>query len=167
MARQILKAKSDDREFQSGFCLKHVMSGTLLDKPIDFEWTVNIETKKKNEDGKIEKKILKKSIRQEGMKMKDYGQFYKFLSDKKRLATLLSRLPALSFLRAEIENEFAHYDSNRSKVFRLVYLIEHEAYKLRPDLENDANAEPKIKSNDFTSYIKTSLFQNAIVSLAS
>lgn len=149
MARQILKAKSDDREFQSGFCLKHVMSGTLLDKPIDFEWTVNIGTEKKNEDGKIEKKIIKKSIRQEGMKMKDYGQFYKFLSDKKRLATLLSRLPALSFLRAEIENEFAHYDSNRSKVFRLVYLIEHEAYKLRPDLENDANAEPKIESNDF------------------
>lgn len=141
MARQILKAKSKDRDFESGFCLKDVMSDSLLNKPIDFEWDVYVRDKEQTK--------IRKTIRQEGMKMKDYGQFYKFLSDKKRLATLLSRLPQTSFLRAEIENEFSYYDTNRSEVFRLVYEIEYEAYQLWPMLEKDENAEPKNAGNGF------------------
>ena len=132
MAREILKAKSADRDFTNGFCLKYVMTESLLDKPIDFEWKVNV----KGED----KKAVAKTIRQEGMKMKNYGQFYKFASDHQRLESLLSRLPGSIFKRAEIENEFAYYDSNRSKVFRQVYIIESEAYKLKPELQEDENA---------------------------
>ena len=139
MAREILKAKSQDEDFTKGFNLKYVMTDSLLDKPIDFDWNVNIEKKKKNEEGKVEKEIIKKTVRQEGMKMKNYGQFYKFASDHQRLESLLSRLPQDIFLRAEIENEFSYYDTNRSEVFRQVYIIESEAYKLMPDLENDAN----------------------------
>lgn len=140
MAREILKAKNQDRDFAKDFCLKYVMFDSLLDKPIDFEWKVNIERKKKNSEGKVEKEIISKTIRQEGMKMKNYGQFYKFASDHQRLESLLSRLPDDVFKRAEIENEFAYYDTNRSSVFRQVYIIESEAYKLMPELENDANA---------------------------
>lgn len=141
MAREILKAKSQDEDFTQGFNLKFVMTDSLLDKPVDFDWNVNIEKKKKNEDGKIEKETIKKTIRQEGMKMKNYGQFYKFASDHQRLESLLSRLPQDIFQRAEIENEFSYYDTNRSEVFRQVYIIESEAYKLKPDLEIDANAK--------------------------
>lgn len=141
MAREILKAKSQDENFTKGFNLKFVMTDSLLDKPVDFDWTVNIEKKKKNEDGKIEKETIKKTIRQEGMKMKNYGQFYKFASDHQRLESLLSRLPQDIFQRAEIENEFSYYDTNRSEVFRQVYIIESEAYKLKPELENDTNAK--------------------------
>ena len=72
--------------------------------------------------------------------MKNYGQFYKFVSDHQRLESLLSRLPETVFLRAEIENEFAYYDTNRAEVFRQVYVIESEAYKLKPELKNDDNA---------------------------
>ncbi len=127
MARNILKAKSNDKDFTDGFCLKNVFSDSLLDKPIDFEWKVNING-------------ASKTIKQEGMKMKNYGQFYKFASDHQRLESLLSRLPESIFLRAEIENELAYYDSNRSKVFRQVYIIESEAYRLKPGLQDDANA---------------------------
>lgn len=141
MARQSLKAKSTESDFESTFCLKYVMSDSLLNQPIDFEWDVYV----KNSKGEK----VKKTIKQEGMKMKDYGNFYKFLSDKKRVETLLSRLPQTSFLRSLIENEFSYYDSNRSDVFKLVYGIEYEAYKLCPDLKNDANAEPKEESNSF------------------
>lgn len=140
MAREILKAKSQNKDFTKDFCLKYVMTDSLLDKPIDFDWNVNIEKRKKNEEGKIEKEIIRKTIRQEGMKMKNYGQFYKFASDHLRLESLLSRLPDELFLRAEIENELSYYDTNRSKVFRQVYIIESEAYKLKPELENDTNA---------------------------
>lgn len=141
MAREILKAKSQDEDFTKGFNLKYVMTDSLLDKPIDFDWNVNIENKKKNEDGKVEKETIKKTIRQEGMKMKNYGQFYKFASDHQRLESLLLRLPQDIFQRAEIENEFSYYDTNRGEVFRQVYIIESEAYMLNPDLENDANAK--------------------------
>lgn len=132
MARDILKAKSQDKDFTKGFCLKYVMSESLLDKPIDFEWKISV----KGED----KKTVSKTIIQKDMKMKNYGQFYKFASDHQRLSSLLSRLPENSFLRAEIENEFAYYDTNRSEVFRQVYIIESEAYKLKPELQNDDNA---------------------------
>lgn len=139
MAREILKAKNHDSDIAKDFCLKYVMFDSLLDKPINFEWKVNIERKKKNNEGKIEKEIIPKTIRQEEMKMKNYGQFFKFASDHQRLESLLSRLPQDIFLRAEIENEFSYYDTNRSEVFRQVYIIESEAYKLKPELENDAN----------------------------
>lgn len=132
MAREILKAKSQDEDFTKGFCLKYVMSDSLLDKPIDFQWTVNFQNK--------EKKTIVKTIEQKGMKMKNYGQFYKFASDHQRLSSLLSRLPADIFERAEIENEFAYYDTNRSEVFRQVYIIESKAYQLKPELTDDTNA---------------------------
>lgn len=152
MARSILKAKSHEREFESDFKLKYVMTDSLLDKEIDFEWTVNIEDK--------DKKTVAKSIRQEGMKMKNYGQFYKFASDRQRLMSLLSRLPENHFLRAEIENELSYYDDNRSEVFRLVYTIESEAYRLKPELLDDKNAgkewfyDVETKTNKKTGKVK-------------
>lgn len=141
MAREILKAKSQDKDFTKDFCLKYVMTDSLLDKPIDFDWSVKIEKKKKNEKGIIEKEIIRKTIRQEGMKMKNYGQFYKFASDHQRLESLLSRLPQSVFQRAEIENEFSYYDTNRSEVFRQVYIIESKALELKSALKEDKNAK--------------------------
>ena len=75
------------------------------------------------------------------MKMKDYGQFYKFASDHQRLESLLSRLSPSIFQRAEIENEFSYYDSNRSEVFRLVYILESFALEMKPELKDDKNAD--------------------------
>jgi hypothetical protein len=139
MARNILKAKSNNEEdFTTDFLLKNVCQGdNLLDKTIDFEWIVNIKEKTNESE---EPKLIEKKIKQEKMKMKNYGQFYKFASDHQRLESLLSRLPDTIFQRAEIENEFAYYDTNRSEVFRQVYIIESEAYKLKPELLNDTNA---------------------------
>ena len=133
MARNILKARNQDGEVNSNFCLKYVMTDSLLDQPIDFQWKVQVKMK----DGSN----MSKTIEQKGMKMKDYGQFYKFASDHQRLESLLSRLPDDVFERAKIENEFSYYDTSRSSVFRQVYIIESEAYKLKPELEDDANAK--------------------------
>ena len=132
MARNILNAQSQEGEVNPNFCLKYVMTDSLLDQPIDFTWKVRLKTK----DGS-----KTKTIEQKGMKMKDYGQFYKFASDHQRLESLLSRLPDEVFKRSEIENELSYYDNSRSNVFRQVYILESEAYRLNPDLEDDANAE--------------------------
>ena len=159
MAREILKAKSQDQDFTKGFCLKYVMSDSLLDKPVDFQWSVKMKDEKKQP--------LTKTIEQKGMKMKNYGQFYKFASDHQRLTSLLSRLPDDIFQRAEIENEFSYYDTNRSEVFRQVYIVESWAYKLKPELTDDANAceewfyyidkktdKPRPKRNNFGELLK-------------
>lgn len=133
MAREILKAKSQDNDFTKGFQLKYVMTDSLLDKPIDYSWDVLIRDKKNG--------ITRKTIEQKGMKMKNYGQFYKFASDHQRLESLLSRLPQSVFQRAEIENEFSYYDMNRGEVFRQVYIIESKALELKPALKEDKNAK--------------------------
>ena len=141
MARQILNAKFRNSGFGNEFYLKNVMNDSLLDKTIDFEFALNI--KKNNNE------VVKKTIKQDNMKIKDYGQFYKFLSDRKRVTTLLSQLQEPTFPRDQIENEFSYYDTNRSEVFRLVYCIEYEAYQLCPYLTDDSNALPKELSNIF------------------
>lgn len=159
MAREILKAKSQDKDFTKGFCLKYVTSDSLLDKPVDFQWSVNFKNEKKQS--------FTKTIEQKGMKMKNYGQFYKFASDHQRLTSLLSRLPDDIFQRAEIENEFSYYDTNRSEVFRQIYIIESKAYQLKPELADDANAseewfyytdkkidKPRPKRNNFGELLK-------------
>lgn len=132
MAREILRGKNPDISSDSGFKLKFVMTDNLLNTPVDYAWKVKLEDSEHN--------VHYKTIEQKDMKLKDYGQFYKFASDHQRLSSLLLRLPEDNFLRAHIENELSHYDTNRSEIFRLVYIIESEAYKLKPELKDDTNA---------------------------
>ena len=132
MAREILRDMNPDISSDNGFKLKFVMTDNLLNTPVDYTWKVKLEDSEHN--------VHYKTIEQKAMKLKDYGQFYKFASDHQRLASLLLRLPEDNFLRAHIENELSHYDTNRSEVFRHVYIIESEAYKLKPELKDDTNS---------------------------
>lgn len=139
MARDILKAKSNNQnDFTADFLLKNICQGDqVLDKTIDFKWVVKINKKTKDDE---EPTLIEKVIEQKKMKMKNYGQFYKFASDHQRLESLLSRLPQKIFQRGEIENELAYYDSDRSSIFRQVYVIESEALNAMPNLKEDVNA---------------------------
>lgn len=123
-ARNILSPKNDptpngtDTSQPQEFKLKHVQKGDeLLERTIDFNWVVDIEGQQK-------------TIRQQNMKMKDYGKFYKFASDGERLKSLLANLGGNEFQRADIEAEYANYDVSRSQVFRYVYMLESKAYQL-------------------------------------
>lgn len=123
-ARNILSPKNDqtpngtDTSQHQEFKLKHVQKGDeLLERTIDFNWVVDIEGQQK-------------TIRQQNMKMKDYGKFYKFASDGERLESLLAHLGGNVFQRADIEAEYANYDVSRSQVFRYVYMLESKAYQL-------------------------------------
>lgn len=123
-ARDILSAKNNrtpngtDTPQPQEFKLKHVQKDDgLLERTIDFDWVVDIEGKEK-------------TIRQQNMKMKDYGKFYKFASDGERLESLLAHLGGNEFQRADIEAEYANYDVSRSQVFRYVYMLESKAYQL-------------------------------------
>lgn len=119
MAREILVGKNSNKsEFLEGFQLQHVKRGdALLEKTIDFDWTITVEGSNKK-------------IYQNNMKIKDYGKFYKFATDRERLFSLLKHLADDNFPRADIENEFAHFDVDRSEVFRYVYMLESLAYKM-------------------------------------
>ena len=123
-ARDILSAKNNrtpngtDTHQPQKFKLKHVQNDDgLLERTIDFNWVVDIEGQQK-------------TIRQQNMKMKDYGKFYKFASDGERLESLLAHLGGNEFQRADIEAEYAQYDDCRSQVFRYVYMLESKAYQL-------------------------------------
>lgn len=113
--KDALKAKAEQKDTDlSG------LKRDLLDKTIDFSWGVIVGQDKDGKD-------IVKYIRQKDMKLKNYGQFYKFASDHERLRSLLIQLQDDTFERAHIDNEFAKYDLNRTEVFKLVYLIESKA----------------------------------------
>ena len=158
MAREILKAKNKDKDYDSDFKLKDVMTESFLAKSIDFEWKIFV----KDKDGKT----VEKAIKQEHMKMKNYGDFYNFASDTQRLDSLLSRLDENEFWRSDIVNEFSYYDNNRSEIFRQVYIIESKAYEIKPELLDDGNAEKewfyeikKKKGKEMKVYVRNRFFR--------
>ncbi len=147
MAREILALPvgNDNRQ---RFLLKNAMNNDLLSLPIDFSWTVRLK------DGSA------KTITQKAMKMKDYGNFHKFASDGKRLASLLEQQAETEFARADIEAELARYEQSRVEVFRQVYILESHAVmklgvaddcdiKAREDLFYDSAKGKRCKLNSF------------------
>ena len=134
--KDALKEKADKKDTDlSG------LKRDLLDKTIDFSWGVIVGQDENGND-------IVKYIQQKDMKLKNYGQFYKFASDHERLRSLLIQLQDDTFERAHIENEFKKYDLNRSEVFKLVYLIESKALFMDGyDLLDAKAAEAHIDDN--------------------
>ena len=150
--------KNKDKDYDSDFKLKDVMTESFLAKSIDFEWKIFV----KDKDGKP----VENTIKQEHMKMKNYGEFYNFASDTQRLDSLLSRLDENEFWRSDIVNEFSYYDNNRSEIFRQAYIIESKAYEIKPELLDDGNAEKewfyeikKKKGKEMKVYVRNRFFR--------
>ena len=69
-------------------------------------------------------------ISQEGLSLKNYGNIYRVLADE-RMETLAQGLLEKGIKEttfAEITSEFANYDKERSKVFKVAHEIEQEAF---------------------------------------
>lgn len=134
---------------------------SILEQKVDFRLSVNLS----DENGKPivgdDGKVLQRSIRQNGIKLKNYGDFYSFLYDS-RVGSLLSQIQVKGDIKREnLENEFDHYDRQRREVFRLLQAIELEIIKANPAL-SDKNAG----NADFY-YKKGKPYRNSFSSLLS
>lgn len=118
MAKNILLSEWKDTEIKA-YRLKNISSEqgkSILSQEIPFSITLNW-----NEDGKR----ISKTIRQEKLKLKNYGDFYKFIYDD-RIRTLLPQLNETfnEIDRELLEKELDEYDLNRVTVFQHIHEFE-------------------------------------------
>ena len=87
-------------------------TGNILSLSIPFSLTLTMK------DGST------RTITQQELKLKNYGDFFRFVYDE-RLATLLSQTKSVEINRDDLEKELLRYDLQRSKIFGWVHAMEN------------------------------------------
>lgn len=89
------------------------------------------------------------SIRQDDLKLKNYGDFFRFIYDYRTLP-LLQNCKKEEISRAEIEKEFDNYDSQRVGMFERCQAVEKAVFdKLTPEQLSPKDEEGKPVKVDF------------------
>ena len=96
-------------------------TGNILSLSIPFSLTLTLK------DGST------RTITQQELKLKNYGDFFRFVYDE-RLATLLSQTKSVEINRDDLEKELLHYDLQRTKIFGWVHAMENYLFKQHPEL---------------------------------
>ena len=98
----------------------------------------------------FEKGGKKYTIHTDGIKLKNYGDFYSIAHDK-RIDSLFDILPQRVVNKEDIKNEFDSYDTNRPKVVKLILDFEKLAFEKHPEMKELVTAESHF---DFSSILK-------------
>lgn len=77
------------------------------------------------------------TIKSRGIKLKNYGDFFTLVHDK-RLSSLLDILPEDTLDKDEITQEFDNYDNCRPEIVKLVLEFERYVYDKYPDIKSKA-----------------------------
>lgn len=85
----------------------------------------------------FERKGVVYTIKSNGIKLKNYGDFVALAHDK-RITSLLEILQTRTIDKNQIEEELNNYDTNRPEVVRLVLNFEKLVYDKYPDIERKA-----------------------------
>ena len=144
----------------NNFCLQDIVppamssddSRSLLEQPIDFSLTIGLCDENRtpiiNSKGEQEHR----TIRQDNIKLKNYGDFFAFLYDS-RIGGLLAQMPAdQTFERASLEDELDNYDRHRIKAFAILQAIERKILKEHPELSDENADNPEFKTKDGKAY---------------
>ena len=153
------KAKEDINQFLLKDIVPPAMNieenRSILEQFVEFQLTINLN----DENGKPmldnNKQPIQRTIKQEKIKLKNYGDFYTFLYDS-RIGSLLSQLPDNEIIdRDNLESELDSYDQKRRKVFAILQDIERIIIKNNPEVKNSSNdkfidKDGKIRLNHFS-----------------
>ena len=129
----------------------------ILNQQIDFSAAVDlfVEEVKHDKDkktGKDSTKIVtinkgKKVIHQSGLRIKNIGDFYRFVFDT-RIGSLLTQIDGDTFEREMVEKELDTYDNKRKDVFKAIHRIERELFEQNKDQIKKDIDEGKYTIND-------------------
>lgn len=112
--------KVDSKQFALKLITPDAERGILSEViPIDFTFAIG---------GK------KYTIHSSGMKIKNYGDFFKLINDK-RLKSLLKNITHSTIDKDQLDKEFSSYDDMRPKAVELVFEFEKGAYNKHPELK--------------------------------
>ena len=96
-------------------------NGNILSLSIPFKLTLTLK------DGRT------RTITQQELKLKNYGDFYRFVYDE-RLATLLTQTKSVEIDRDNLEKELLHYDLKRTEIFHWIHAMENYLFAQYPEL---------------------------------
>lgn len=101
-------------------------------------------------DFTFEKKSKKYTIHSNGIKLKNYGDFFSLANDK-RIASLFNIVSKDYVDKDEIEQELDNYDTSRPKIVKLVFDLEKWAFTKYPEMKNKVTSESHF---DFAAILK-------------
>ena len=111
---------AESKEFALSAITPDAKRGILSEViPIDFKFSM---------DGKTY------TIHSNGMKIKNYGDFYKLINDK-RMKSILKIITHNVIDKDLLEKEFSSYDDKRPEAIEIVFEFEKAAYSKYPELE--------------------------------
>ena len=96
-------------------------TGNILSLSIPFSLTLTLKDRST------------RTITQQELKLKNYGDFFRFVYDE-RLATLLSQAKNVEINRDELEKELLHYDLKRTEIFHWIHAMENYLFAQYPEL---------------------------------
>jgi len=129
MAKNILVDKVLELDEIEKYKLKDIMPDSekdILSKQTSFSITLNLK------DG------IKKTIRQKQIKLKNFGNFFRFVRDR-RIASLLPHIAADEIDRDTLEKELENYDDHRKEIFRFIHQFEEKVIKDKSLQETSPN----------------------------
>jgi hypothetical protein len=86
-------------------------------------------------DFTFDKNGKKYTIHSDGMKLKNYGEFFALANDK-RFTSLLKIISAMYVNKEEIEEEFDNYDTCRPSIVKLIMEFEKGAFSKYPEMRD-------------------------------
>lgn len=115
----------------------HDEENNLLNQKVTFSTRVSLLDDHNKPIKDSEKRPVQRTIHQDEIKLKNYGDFFRFLYDT-RIGLLLSQQPdsAIGINREDLEKELDTYDAVRSEVFKSLHKIERQIIKEHPELNN-------------------------------
>ena len=113
----------------------------ILSVPMPFAITLQIKDK-----DETRKEV---TIHQDDLKLKNYGDFFKFVYDS-RIATLLERAKGNEFSREMLDNELNKYDEQRIPLFEVIHDFERRIWDRLP---SEKRAVDRIDFKYLTDYV--------------
>lgn len=143
----ILAGQDDDQHFM----LKDVFTDAFLNQTFDFEFPIKVD----GNDRQI-------TIKQNGMSLKNYGEFHRLLADD-RMPSLVNLLLDKKVTEVEYSNlwgELTSYDISRSSIFKAAQDFEKQILESHP--LNDPNDNRFYIDNDPTKLARRNNFRSLL-----
>ena len=100
----------------------------------------------------FEKNGTKYTVHSDGMKLKNYGEFFSLANDK-RFTSLLNIISAVRVKKEDIEEEFENYDTCRPNVVKLILEFEKATFERYPEMKNLVTADNHFDFASILEYI--------------
>ncbi len=143
IAKDILTHSMNDANFSAYrlSCIGEDNNNDILSMQLPFALKLHINT----DDGNV-KEV---TIRQGDLKLKNYGDFFRFIYDS-RIQPLLAQVGETEIEREQLEKELDNYDMNRISLFKNVHELESRICStLTEEQFHQLNAEGKPVKVDF------------------